>query len=95
MVATLAKAGADLVPDGFFEDMKSIDKERTFEAEAYSPPYDKKTRKIKTWLSEKIAIGGVSYDQTQLGGPTAAPSSFTPAVVQWKWDEEVGFLVAS
>ena len=92
IIAVLASKGASLLPGDFFEDLKSFDEERTFEAQAYFPPYDEEVRNITSWLSKRITIGASSHEQTQLGGPTGAPSSFSPAVVQWQTDNEVGFL---
>ncbi|KPM43742.1 hypothetical protein AK830_g2758 [Neonectria ditissima] len=92
LVAVLAGKQAALLPDDFFDDLKTFDKERTFEAQAYYPPYDLETRNITTWLSDKVTAGGMSYNQTQVGGPTGSSTSFTPAVIQWITDREVAFL---
>ncbi|KAM5343671.1 hypothetical protein ACJ41O_012208 [Fusarium nematophilum] len=92
VVAVLAKTQERLLPDGFFDNLRKFGEEHTFKAQAYYPPYDLETRNITTWVSHKLTIGATSYNQTQAGGPTRSPISFTPAVVQWMTDDETAFL---
>ena len=95
LIAAISGRAASFLPEDFFEGLISIDGERTFEAQAWYPPYDLKTRNVTTWLSEKLTVGGMSYDQTQLGGAAGDANSFTPGVVQWAAGDEVGFLTVS
>ncbi|CAG9945866.1 unnamed protein product [Clonostachys rosea f. rosea IK726] len=89
LVAVLADTQAKHLPDNFFDQFKNFDKERTFTAQAYYPPYDLNTRNITTWMSEKLTIGGMSFNQTGVGGPAGTTN---PVVVQWITDDEVAFL---
>lgn len=95
LIATLADRAATLLPEDFFDGLKTFDEERTFEAQAWYPPYDLETRNITTWLSENVTIGAMSYNQTQVGGAVADVVSFSPAVVQWVTEDEVAFLTVS
>lgn len=89
LVAVLADTQAKHLPDNFFDQFKKFDKEHTFTAQAYYPPYDLDTRNITTWMSEKLTIGGMSFNQTVVGGPAGTTN---PVVVQWITDDEVAFL---
>lgn len=95
LIATLADRASTLLPESFFDDLTTFEGERTFEAQAWYPPYDLETRNITTWLSEGLTIGAMSYNQTQVGGAVADVISFTPGVVQWVTGDEVAFLTVS
>ncbi|KAK8008222.1 hypothetical protein PG991_010773 [Apiospora marii] len=92
LMAVLADFHATLLPEGVLESLTHFGGERTFEAQAYYPPYDHAPRNITTWLSENITIGAESYNETVVGGPSTSQESFNPAVVQWKAGGEIGFL---
>lgn len=95
LIAAISGPTAGLLPDDFFDGLKSFRGERTFEARAWYPPYDLETRNVTTWLSEQLTVGAMSYNQTQEGGAAGDADSFTPGVVQWISGEEVGFLTVS
>lgn len=95
LIATLADRASSILPASFFDDLTTIKGETTFEAQAWYPPYDIETRNLTTWLSEKVTIGGMSFNQTQVGGAVADVVSFSPAVVQWDTGDEVAFLTVS
>lgn len=89
VIAVVADKSAKILPKGFADSLKTFGKERTFKAQAYYPPYDLKVRNITTWLSEKLTIGGATFEQTGLGGPAGTAN---PAVIQWDTGKEIGFL---
>ena len=95
LIAVLSHRATEFLPEDFFDGFTKFEGERTFEAQAWYPPYDLETRNITTWLFEAITIGAMSYNQTQNGGAVGDANSFTPAVVQWAAGEEVGFLTVS
>ena len=95
LIALLAPAASKFLPDSFFDGMKTFEGERTFEAQAWYPPYDLATRNITTWLSGDLTIGALSYAQTQKGGAVGDPEAFAPAVVQWSTGDEIGFITVS
>lgn len=95
LIAAISGPAASVLPHDFFDGLKSFEGERTFEAQAWYPPYDLETRNVSTWLSEGLTVGGMSYSQTQEGGAAGDVDSFTPAVVQWVAGGEVGFLTVS
>ena len=47
------------------------------------PPHDQKPREYTYWLEEGLSIGGVSFDEDQVGGPKGDIEQFNPAVIQW------------
>lgn len=95
LIATLADRASSFLPPSFLDGLTTFEGERTFEAQAWYPPYDLETRNITTWLSERVTIGGMSYNQTQVGGAVADIVSFTPGMVQWGTGDEVAFLTVS
>lgn len=96
LVAVLADHQAKLLPDGFFDDFVKFQGEHTSNTQVYYPPYDLEIRNFTTWLTEDLTIGGQSFSQRNVGGPT--PTGYSPAAVQWFIDDEedeIGFLVVS
>lgn len=47
------------------------------------PPHDKNPRRYTYWLEEGLSIGGVEFDEDQIGGPKGIAEQFNPGVVQW------------
>lgn len=47
------------------------------------PPHDKNPRKYSFWIANGLNIGGVSFDENQIGGPKGIPEQFNPGVIQW------------
>lgn len=93
VIALLADTQAKILPDGLLEGLKTFQGEHTSEAQVYYPPYDLEVRNVTTWLSEDLTIGAQSFNQRSAGGPTG--TAFTPAGVQWKTGDEIGFIVVS
>ncbi|WVQ84278.1 hypothetical protein IAT38_006430 [Cryptococcus sp. DSM 104549] len=54
-----------------------------YSAQAISPPWDKRPRNYTYWVEDGLSVGGVSFDESVVGGPSIAPTSFSPGVVQW------------
>lgn len=82
-----------LVPQDAWEKLVSFPGEHTYTTAAYSPPYDLARRNATTWLSDNITIGAESFDQSVVGGFSINPSSWSPAVTQWKRsDGSVGWF---
>ncbi|KAJ9149343.1 hypothetical protein NKR23_g4222 [Pleurostoma richardsiae] len=92
LMAILAEFHASLLPNGTIEAISSFTGERTFKAQAIYPPYDLAPRNITTWLSANLTIGGESFDENVIGGPSTSQESFNPAVVQWTTGDEIGFI---
>lgn len=47
------------------------------------PPHDKNPRKYTFWLEDGLSIGGVEFDEDQIGGPKGISAQFCPGVIQW------------
>lgn len=47
------------------------------------PPHDKVPREYSFYVGEGLNVGGVTFDEDQVGGPKGAIEQFNPAVVQW------------
>jgi len=93
MVAVLADFHAALLPEDLKKTLTTFDvDERTFNAQAYYPPYDTVPRNITTWLSHNLTIGAESFNQTDLGGPSTSQEAYNPVVAQWKVGKEIAFL---
>jgi hypothetical protein len=92
LFAVLADFHASLLPEGTIAKLSKIDGERTFRAQAYYPPYDRDTRNITTWLSDKLTIGAESFNETVVGGASTSQTSFNPAVVQWVNGGDIQFM---
>ena len=96
MVAVLADFHAALLPEDLKKTLTTFDvDERTFNAQAYYPPYDTVPRNITTWLSHNLTIGAESFNQTDLGGPSTSQEAYNPVVAQWKVGKEIAFLSVS
>ena len=68
----------------------------TYEAQAFSPPFDKRPRKYTYVLSEGLSIGGIEFDQRNVGGASINPTQFCPGVIQWDAGSGfVGWIVVS
>lgn len=93
VISVLADKQAALLPEGFFEKLKTFQGEHTSENKVYYPPYDLEIRNVSTWLSENLTIGAQSINQMAVGGPTT--TAFTPAGVQWTAGDQIGFWIVS
>ena len=84
IVSILSSFHNTMVPANVVARLKSFGcNERIVQRHAYSPPFDLQVRNITTWLSEKITIGGDSYNQTVVGGFSKDSNSFSPAIAHW------------
>lgn len=85
IVAALSSFHETLVPAGVLSKLQTFppNTERTVSRQAYSPPYDLEVRNITTWLSEKLTIGGDTYNQSVVGGFSQDSTSFSPAIAHW------------
>lgn len=97
MVVVLADFHATLLPEDLKQSLTTFGaaQERTFNAQAFYPPYDTVPRNISTWLSRNLTVGAESFDQTDLGGPARSQEAFNPVVAQWKVGDEIAFLSVS
>ena len=95
LMAILAEFHESLLPAGTVEAISTFTGERTFEAQAYYPPYDYVPRNITTWLSENLTIGAESYNENVVGGPSTSQQSFNPAVIQWTAGNQIAFVSVS
>lgn len=95
MMAILTGANNGFAPDRLGEGLKSFGGERTYEAQAYSPPYDNAPRQYTTWVDRKLTVGAVTFDQIQAGGASRSTEAFMPGIVQWDTGSEVGWIKVS
>ncbi|ORY61035.1 uncharacterized protein BCR38DRAFT_459944 [Pseudomassariella vexata] len=91
-MAVLAGFHETLIPNDTLTKLETFSGEHIFTASAYYPPYDLKPRNITTWLSENLTIGGESYTENVLGGPSESQGSFNPAIIHWNTGDEINFL---
>jgi hypothetical protein len=61
----------------------SLHSEHTSTALSIFPPHDKQPRRYSFWIGEGISVGGVEFDEDQLGGPKGIQTQFCPGVIQW------------
>lgn len=47
------------------------------------PPHDKAPREYSFHLDHGLSLGGITFDEDQVGGPKGAVEQFNPAVIQW------------
>ncbi|KAH7035151.1 uncharacterized protein B0I36DRAFT_88856 [Microdochium trichocladiopsis] len=93
MVVVLTDFLESFLPKDLKKSLTTFDvEERTFDAQAFYPPYDTMPRNISTWLSHNLTIGAESFNQTDLGGPARSQEAFNPVVAQWKVGSEIAFL---
>ncbi|KAI3337647.1 hypothetical protein HD806DRAFT_46620 [Xylariaceae sp. AK1471] len=92
LFAVLADFQKSLLSNDTVAKLSKFEGERTFNAQAYYPPYDLETRNITTWLSQKLTIGAESFNETTVGGASTSQTSFNPAVVQWVNGDDVAFI---
>lgn len=95
VLAILDKAHSKLVPDEVVDKLSIFQGEHMYHASAWSPPYDLVWRNYSTWMDEKIAVGGMSFNQVQQGGAGGNLEAFMPVIVQWDTGSEVGFIAVS
>lgn len=97
LLAILADVHVALVPAHVQSALKSFQGEHTFHAQAYSPPFDFALRNYTTWVSERLTIGAISFDEDVIGGPSTNPGQWSPAVAQWYQGDgtDDGYLVVS
>lgn len=96
LIAVHSEFHNSLLSDDVKESLKTFDGERTYEGQAYYPPYDLDTRNITTWLGEKLMIGAQSYRTQSANGPSNNQAQFNPAVAHWQYgDDEIGWLSVS
>ena len=57
------------------------------EAQAISPPWERSPRRYTFWLEEGLSVGGISFDESVVGGPSINPAQFSPGVIQWNAGE--------
>ena len=50
---------------------------------SFFPPHDKEPRRYSFWLEDGLSVGGVEWDEDQLGGPKGIQDQFVPGVIQW------------
>lgn len=62
---------------------KTLYRPHMYEPKSIFPPHDKKPREYSFYLGDGLNVGGVSYDEDQLGGPKGIVDQFVPGVVQW------------
>ena len=77
---------APFVEKGLTEELqaKFIDLEpHTYEPRSFFPPHDKVPRDYSFYIGKGLNVGGISFDEDQLGGPKGAIEQFNPAVIQW------------
>lgn len=87
MIAVLspfANSLIDSIPSNVTSALSTFPGEHTVATSAFSPPYDLYPRNISAWLSDGISIGGEQFNETVIGGPSIAQSSFNPGVIQWQ-----------
>ena len=92
VLAVLDEFSSKMIPDGVIDSMKSIEGDRIYETSAWSPPYDYIWRNYTTWMDEKMAIGGMCFNQVQQGGAGGNLEAFMPMIVHWDTGDEVGFI---
>ncbi|KAB5580262.1 hypothetical protein GE09DRAFT_950351 [Coniochaeta sp. 2T2.1] len=92
LFAVLADFQQSLISNETIAKLSKFEGERTFNAQAYYPPYDLETRNITTWLSENLTIGAESFNETTVGGASTSQTSFNPAVVQWTNGPDIQFI---
>lgn len=92
VIAILASFHNALIPEEAVQRLRTFPGESLVETSAFSPPYDVYPRNITTWLSENITIGGSTFNESRVGGPALNPSTWSPAVVQWKAPLQIGWL---
>ena len=79
-----------ILPSGLEDSLKSFDEERTWNGNAYYPPYDLEARNISAWLSQNLTIGAESYRCQSANGPPNNQLQFHPAVAQWQYSGVAG-----
>jgi hypothetical protein len=47
------------------------------------PPHDKVPREYSFYVGKGLSVGGITFDEDQVGGPKGAIEQFNPAVIQW------------
>ncbi|KAM0419054.1 hypothetical protein ACHAPT_011993 [Fusarium lateritium] len=94
LFAVLADHHKDLIPKKVLSGLETFS-EHKFTGSTYYPPFDKVPRNITTWLSEKLTIGAVSFEEISLGGPAQNQGAFNPAVIQWDTGNEISFISVS
>ena len=93
LIAVHSEFHNSLLPNELKDSLKAFDQERTWEGQAYYPPFDLESRNITTWMGKQLMIGAQSYRTQSKNGPSNNNKQFHPAVAQWKFGEdEVGWL---
>ncbi|KAL2851187.1 hypothetical protein BJY01DRAFT_260974 [Aspergillus pseudoustus] len=93
VLAVLSEFHKALIPDSTISRLKTFQGEHTYTGQAFAPPADYEPRNITTWLSQNLAIGTQSFNQSVVGGFSEDSSSFSPSVVQWiRSDESIGYF---
>ena len=66
-----------------------------YTAQALSYPYDVRPRNYTFWVDDGWSIGGVEFDESEVGGPSINQPSFSPGVILWdagKGGTGVGYI---
>lgn len=92
LVSILSAFHQTLVPDDIMPALSTFRGEHTFVTTTFYPPVDNVPRNITSWLAKNITIGGDSFDETGLGGPSLNTESFNPAVILWNTGTGVSFI---
>ncbi|KAK8869446.1 hypothetical protein IAR55_000010 [Kwoniella newhampshirensis] len=63
--------------------LTSLYDDHLYTAQAISPPWDKRVRNYTYWVADGLSAGGVSFDESVVGGPSINRPSFSPGVILW------------
>ncbi|ODN89730.1 hypothetical protein L198_06424 [Cryptococcus wingfieldii CBS 7118] len=55
----------------------------SYTAQSISPPWDKRARNYTFWLEKGLSVGGMTFDEKEVGGPSLNQPSFSPGVIMW------------
>ncbi|ORX41089.1 hypothetical protein BD324DRAFT_678482 [Kockovaella imperatae] len=54
-----------------------------YDTQAFSPPWDKRPRNYTFWVDDGLSVGGIEFDESEVGGPSINQGSFSPGVILW------------
>ena len=63
--------------------LKNLYAPHQYTAQAFSPPWDKRVRNYTYWVDDGLSVGGVEFDESEVGGPSINQESFSPGVILW------------
>ena len=57
--------------------------DHSYNATAFSPNFELRPRDYTYWVADGLSVGGTSFDEVVVGGPSVNVDSFSPGVILW------------